>query len=162
MKMKLNIIYHCKLLIALLIIASCSVNNQTDLLSVDVEYLNNQIQLRPAKYLNSYNTKDSITLELKYNSTNRIVFPRNFNLRYFEKRKSEWVEINEKNVERYPLNEVIFSPEDSNSLVHIINAFPEILIPTKKCHLRIYVSGVMDTSEGPVDVAAFTDVYLSP
>jgi hypothetical protein len=148
--------------LSLIFLASCNVGTKLDPVSFDSGYVNNQILLRPADYLNSFNTDDSITLELKYNSTNLISFPRNFNLKYFEKTKNGWVELEEKPVERYPSSEIVFSPDSSSPLVLVLSAYPSIKDQSKKVHLRIYVFGKMETEEGLVDVAAYTDVYLVP
>jgi hypothetical protein len=91
-----------------------------------------------------------------------ISFPRNFNLKYFEKTKNGWVELEEKPVERYPSSEIVFSPDSSSPLVLVLSAYPSIKDQSKKVHLRIYVFGKMETEEGLVDVAAYTDVYLVP
>lgn len=151
-----------QILFSLILLTSCNKPPLIDPVSIDSENINNQILLRAAKDLNTFTTGDSITLELKYNSINRISFPRNFNLKYFEKMENEWIELPEKPVERYPADDIVFSADSSSPTVQILSAYPSITDQTRKFHLRIYVIGSMETEEGSVNVAAYTDVYLYP
>ncbi len=143
------------------ILVSCTSSRQPPV-PLDEKYVNQQILLRAAPYANTFTTDDSITIEMKYNSTNEIVFPRDYNLRLFENTKDGWVEIYEKPTERYPSDDIVLSPHKLMPLATIVFVSPDFQNFDRKYKLRIYVFGVMKEEGEIVEVAAYTDVVLHP
>lgn len=140
---------------------SCNSNEQ-NLINIDSSHINNEILIRVADFANTFKTKDSIFLELKYNSINDITFPNNYNLRIFYKNDNNWIEINEKPTQRFPEGDILFSPNVSMPIVESVVVFPALPNSFENYVLRIYVIGSMNTEQGDIDVAAYTDVKLSP
>ncbi len=152
----------CDILIGLFLLTSCASSERPPTINVDSKYINQQILLRAPKYANTYKTKDVITLELKYNSNNEIIFPNNYNLRIFEETINGWTEIKERPTERIPSGDVVFSPEKYMPAVEIVFLHPELPNPNEESFLRIYVIGKMKEGDEIIDVAAYTTIVLSP
>jgi len=145
-------------------ITSCSViNNGPDKPPIvfDSAYLNQQIRLVAIKQLSAFQTKYPVAVHLEYVSSNKIVFPSNYNLRIFIQKDSQWLEIKEKPAIR-PKDKVILSPSIPISYEQIIMFSPALDDLTKVYFMRIYVFGDMTMSEGTKQVAAFVDFVLSP
>jgi hypothetical protein len=142
------------------VLVSCASSWQPPV-TLDEKYVNQQILLRTSKH-NTFTTNDSILLEMKYNSTNEIVFPRDYNLRLFENTKDGWVEIYEKPVTRNPPDDIVLSPNKYISFIQAIFVFPDLPNYDRKYKLRIYVFGEMKEEGEIVEVAAYTDVVLHP
>ena len=150
------------LLAACLFVISCAPKEKR-LIDVDPAYTNKQILLRTASFLNTYKTKDPIFLELKYNDTNEIVFPTNYNLRIFYKiDNNEWIEINEKPTRRFPEGDIVFSPNKQMPIAEAVVVYPDLPNLVDNYILRIYVIGDMATDQGTNKVAAFTEMKLIP
>lgn len=160
MKASFHLIFPIILLQILL--ASCSSLDSTPPVSFEEGYVNQQILLRAPDFSNTFRTTDVISLELKYNSTNEITFPNNYNLRIFQRTNGEWIELYEKPTERLPAGDVVFSPTKEMPAVHVIYLYPDLQEPSPKYQLRIYVIGEMRTKEGIKKVAAYTDITLHP
>ena len=148
--------------ICLMLMVSCKTSVEASPVLVDERYLNKQILLRAPSYSNTFKTEDQISLELKYNSSDEIVFPNNYNLRIFERTSDTWVEIKERPRERYPLGDVVFSATKYMPPVQVIFLMPDLTSLGQKHQLRIYVFGNMKIGDDIVKAAAFTDVTLSP
>lgn len=149
-------------LILIQLLVSCSNLDGHAPLSFDDAYLNQQILLRVGSFVNTFKTGDRISLELKYNSYNEIVFPNNFNLKIFERANETWVEIPEKPITRLPTGDVVFSPNKEMPAVYVIYLSPDLKNINTNYQLRIYVIGNMKTNEGIKEVAAYTDIELHP
>jgi len=149
-------------LIASILVTSCSSSELPSPISIDNEYLNHQIFVRAPSDSNTFNTQDVIYLEIKYNSTNKIVFPNNYNLRIFENTLKKWIEIKEKPMTRIPAGDIILSPEKMLPAVQGVYVSPALPDPGKKYSLRIYVIGQMEANGQSISVAAYTDVILRP
>ena len=150
------------LLLLHIALPSCSTTNPGHPISVDEGFLNKQILIRAPGYANKFKTTESLVLELKYNSYNEIVFPRNYNLRIFEYSGDEWVEIKEKPTQRFPDEDIIFSPDKYMPAVEVVGLFPDLPDIFREYKLRIYVTGKMKTDDGDQDVTAYVDVVLTP
>ncbi|MBL8099017.1 MAG: hypothetical protein JNK81_07530 [Anaerolineales bacterium] len=149
--------------LAMFVIVLISCNSQEqNLINVEPSYINNEILIRVASFANTFKTKDPIFLELKYNSTNDITFPNNYNLKIFYKTKNEWVEINEEPTQRFPEGDILFSPNITMPIVESVVVYPALPSLFENYVLRIYVIGKMSTEQGEKDVAAYTEVNLSP
>ncbi len=163
--MKRKLFFLNLLLISTLLIG-CSTNNslaETHPIDFDANYLNQQIELIAIKELNSFNTRDAVTVLLNYNTTDRIIFPENYNLRLFVLQNNEWVEIFEVPVDVYPKGNIVLSPEDPSSYGRMVMFIPNTPNKEKKYHLRIYVFGELQTVGSETKtVSAFTDVKLIP
>ena len=144
------------------LLTSCNGSEDVSPVSIGEDYVNQQILIRVPDYSNTLKTADPISLELKYNSNNRIVFPNDYNLRVFERTSDEWIEIKQKPVERYPTDDIVLAPDREISIVQIVVVFPEIPNLEEKHLLRIYVFGDMEVNGDVVEVAAYTDVRLNP
>jgi hypothetical protein len=160
--MKITIQTISLLILFQVFLVSCSSSDDNPPLSFENKYINQQILLRAPDYSNTFSITDPISLELKYNSTNEIVFPNNYNLKIFEKTADGWVEVKEKPTERYPPDDIVLSPTKYMPAVQVVPLFPDLLNPFVKHELRIYVIGNMKTGDGIKEVAAYTDVILHP
>jgi hypothetical protein len=149
------------LLLLLLVLISCSTTNADHPIPIEEGLLNNQILIRAPGYSNSFKTTEPLNLELKYYSNNEIVFQNNYNLRIFQFISSKWIEIKEKPTERFPIGEVIFSPNKYMPAVEVVTLFPDLPDFNKEYQLRIYVTGVMKTNVENKDVSAYVDVMLT-
>jgi hypothetical protein len=143
-------------------LAGCASNDLPSPVDIPNEFVNQQILLRVSPYGNTYKTTDTVTLELKYVSTNVIIFPRNFNLKIFEYIDDQWVTINEKPTERVPQEDIVLAPYKEIPVVTAVSLYPDILDIWKSHKLRIYVVGEMQTDAGVQDVAAYTEIILNP
>jgi hypothetical protein len=150
------------LLLSQIILLSCSTANPKHPIPTEAGFLNKQILIRAPSYANKFKTTETLVLELKYNSTNVIVFPRNYNLRIFEYSGDEWVEIKEKPTERFPNGDIILLPDKYMPIVHVVGVFPDLPDVFREYKLRIYVTGGMKTDDGNHDVSAYVDVVLTP
>lgn len=159
MKKKISIFCIC---IWLMLLTSCVVDEKKAPISIDDKYVNQQIIIRAPSYANTFKTKDFITLELKYNSNNVIVFPNNYNVRIFEEMTDAWVEIKEKPTERIPSGEIVLSPEKYLPAVQVVAFFPDLPKQDRAYSLRVYVIGQMKEKGEIKDVAAFTHIDLNP
>ena len=135
---------------------------EKSLVEIDSSFTNNQIVLRTAPFTNTFKTNEPIFLELEYNSSNKIVFPNNYNLRIFYQNQKEWMEISEKTTQRYPKGDVVFSPDIHIPIAEAISVHPNLPGLLERYTLRIYVIGDMYGESGINQVAAFVDVELSP
>lgn len=163
--MKRNLFFLNLLLISILL-AGCATSNNlvnTDPIDFDANYLNQQIGLVAIKELSSFDTRNPITILLNYNTTNRIIFSENYDLRLFVFQYNEWTEISEIPMDRYPKGDIVLSPDDPSSYSQMVTFIPNIPDKEKKYHLRIYVFGELQTAGGETKtVSAFTDVLLTP
>ena len=144
------------------LITSCKANEIHPLVNIPNEFVNQQINIRVAGYSTTYKNTDPISLELKYNSNDVIVFPNNYNLKIFELSNGNWVEIQEKPTERLPQDDIVLAPNKTLPAVHVVVLFPNIVDMNKTHKLRIYVIGEMQTDDGNQNVAAYTDITLGP
>lgn len=149
-------------LLGLLLLVSCTPSEESALVPIEESYVNTQILLRAPSYSNTFRTQDPINLELKYNTSYEITFPNNYNLRIFENNSGKWVEIKEKPTERYPLGDVVLSPDKEMPAVQVVVLFPDLPFLERGYSLRIYVIGDMKANGEIVEVAAYTDVMLRP
>jgi hypothetical protein len=150
------------LLLLHIILLSCSTASPKHPIPTEEGFLNKQILIRAPSYANKFKTTETLVLELKYNSTNVIVFPRNYNLRIFEYSGDDWVEIKEKPTQRFPDEDIIFSPDKYIPAVQVVGLFPDLPDIFREYKLRIYLTGKMKTDDGDQDVTAFVDVVLTP
>jgi hypothetical protein len=150
------------LLIVFLFLTSCSPAEPPTPIDIEPDYVNQQILIRAPAYANSFSPKDPIILELKYNSENEIIFPNNYNLKIFKNADGKWIEIEEKPIERYPHGNIVLSPENTMQVVYALGAHPKLLFFSEEYSLRIYVVGEMKVNGEVLQVAAYTDVMLSP
>ena len=127
----------------------------------DSAYLNQQIRLIAPQGLNSYKIGDLVGILLEYDTSNKIVFPNNYNLRLFTLIDNQWIEIWEKPTERLP-DKIVLSPETSSSYNQIIGFIPSINDRTKIYNIRLYIFGDMLTPDGVKKVAGFVDFILTP
>lgn len=146
----------------LLFIASCKTKEIPSPVNIENEFVNQQIKIRFDNYSNTFKTSDPISLELKYNSSNVIVFPNNYNLKIFEFSNDNWLEIQEKPTVRLPGGDVVFDPNIMLPAVEMIFVSPHIKDLSQSHKLRIYVIGEMQTGNGNQNVAAYVDVLLKP
>lgn len=145
-----------------LLISSCTTPKLNDPIQTEGEYVNRQIQIRAPAYANKFNTRDVVILELRYNSTNEIVFHDDYGLRIFEKVGDGWIEIKQKPTDRVPSGDIILSPRKEISAVQVVMLFPDLPDLERKYLVRIYVIGQMNSDGGKVEVVAFTDIVLQP
>lgn len=127
----------------------------------DAAFLNQQIRLVAMRELGSFRTGDDQAVLLEYNTTNKIVFPNDYNLRIFIQQNGQWIEIKEKPTIR-PEKQVILSPNIPTSYGHIVGFWPQLDDLTKMYNMRLYVFGEMETPDGTKQVAAFVDFVLTP
>ena len=149
-------------LLGFVLISSCTPSETNSPIPTDEEYVNRQILIRAPDYANKFDTRDFIMLELKYNTTNEIVFPNNYGLKIFEKTADGWVEIKEQPTERVPPGDIIFSPLKEMPAVPVVMVFPDLPDLGQKYSLRIYVIGQMSSNGQTIEVVAFTDIVLNP
>jgi hypothetical protein len=109
---------------------------------------------------NTFETVNPVVLLIQSSSNNKIVFPNNFNVRIFQKEDDYWTEIKEKATDRLPKDDIVFSPE--TEFRKIFAVFPDLGDYTHNVQLRIYVIGDMQSEQGTIKVAAYTDVTLHP
>jgi len=152
----------CSFFISFYLLSSCTTSERSSPLELDLAYVNKQILLRAPNYSNRFRSNDPVNLELKYNTNYEVVFPNDYNLRIFEYLSGKWMEIKEQPTERYPLGDIILSPEKSSPIVHMLAAFPDLPFLGRKYSLRIYVFGDMKVKSTIVKVVAYTDVVLNP
>ena len=155
------IVLSCPILLALTLLTSCA-SEKNNPISINEKYVNQQILLRAPNYANTFRTRDSHTLELKYNSDNEIVFPNNYNLRIFENTSTGWVEIKEKPTERIPPGDIVLSPTKELPAVQIVILFPDLPSLEREYSLRIYVIGQMEVHGETEQVIACTQIVLYP
>lgn len=150
----------CWLLLCQVVIAACSSSENNPPLDFEEGYVNQQILLSAPDLFNTFNTKGPIHLEITSTSSYEIVLPNNLNLRIFERKAGDWIEVLELPTTRLPAGDVIFSPIKKTR--EITSASPNLPDPTRKYRLRIYVSGHMKTNDGIKQVAAYVDITLHP
>ena len=146
----------------LLFLVGCKATDIPAPINISNEFVNQQVKIRVASYSNTFKNSDPISLELKYESNNVIVFPNNYNLKIFELNNGQWVEIQEKPTDRYPSDNIILAPDKMLPAVQVVVLFPEIKDTSKPHTLRIYVFGEMQTNSGNQKIAAYADIRLSP
>jgi hypothetical protein len=149
-------------LLGIVLIPSCTVANVNNPIKIEKEYVNQQILIRAPAYVNKFNTRDVVVLELKYNSTNEIVFSNDYGLRIFEKTADGWTEVKEMPTETFPPDDIILSPSKEMPAVQSVMFFPDLPDFGRKYSLRIYVIGLMSSNGEEIEVAAFTDIELHP
>lgn len=142
-------------------IISCGFKEE-NLVNIESSYTNQQILLKVAGILNSFKTDDPIFLELYYNTSKEIIFPSNYNLRIFYKNSDEWIEIKEKPTQRFPGEDIVFSPTQPMSYAESVVLAPDLPNKLEKYHLRIYVVGNMNEEGKIIQVTAYTEIELSP
>jgi hypothetical protein len=98
-------------------------------------------------------------LEINSFSSNEIVFPNDYNLRIFQRKDRDWIEIPETPTTRLPTGDIVLSPKKVRETTYVM---PNLRDYTKRYQLRIYVIGDMKTDEGIKQVAAYVDLELSP
>jgi hypothetical protein len=150
------------LFILLFVLCSCKSSRINSPISTEKQYTNNQILLNVTNFGNTFKNSDPVMLELKYNSTNTITFPNNYNLRVFELVDNQWIEIGESPTDRYPSGEIVLSPNLAMPFAHAVVFFPNINGSNQSHHLRVYVFGTMETDKEFTEVTAFTDLTLRP
>ncbi len=149
-------------LLGIVLIPSCTVADVNNPIPIEEEYVNQQILIRAPAYVNKFNTRDAVILELKYNSTNEIVFPNDYGLRIFEKTADGWTEIKEIPTETFPPDDIILSPLKEMPAVQTVMFFPNLPDLGRKYSLRIYVIGQMNSNGKKIEIAAFVDIVLQP
>ncbi len=152
------------ILLASLILVSCSPSgiNQIDPpVEFDQAYLNQQIKLTIVKELSAFKTNQDVAVLLEYDTPNEVTFPSDYNLRIFILQDSSWVEIKEKPTIR-PDDPIVLSSNNPSSHGQIVGFWPQLPDTTKTYNIRIYIFGNMKTNQGTKQVAAYTDLILSP
>jgi hypothetical protein len=144
------------------ILVACNPSGINDPISFDQNLINQQILLRAPSFGNTFTTKDSVLLELKYNSVYEITFPKDFNIRIFQKTKKGWTEIYEIPTTRISPDEIVFSPQTNTMFVQPIYFHANLPDLQQKYLIRVYVFGQMKTQEENKEVAAYIDVSLHP
>jgi hypothetical protein len=150
------------LLVVAILLSACGLGQIDDPIEFDKEFLNNQVLLRAPAYSNTFKTKGTIALELKYNSNHRIMFANNFNIKIFRNISNHWTEIKEKPATRIPSDVIVFSPEKAMPAVQVVMFSPDLPQPDEKYFLRVYVVGLMEANGTTKNVAAYTDIILNP
>jgi hypothetical protein len=149
-------------LLCLVLTSSCTPSEVGSPIPENEKYVNQQILLRAPTSINTFGTRDVVVLELKYNSTNEIVFPNNYGLRIFEKTADGWMEIKEIPTETFPPDDIILSPLKEMPAVQSVMFFPDLPDLERKYSLRIYAIGQMSSNGQTIEVMAFTDIVLRP
>lgn len=158
--MKINRLLFC----SFLLIVSCSFKQPVLLeppIDFDAEFLNRQIYLFTVEQVFPYKTDSGLTLILRYNTSNRIVFPKDFNLRIFALGDEKWIELKEWPTVRN-WDQIVLTPEDPSSSFRMVSFSPFFPNPRSKYNLRVYVFGDMTTENGIMKVGAFIDFVVSP
>lgn len=151
------------ILSCLFVLVSCNTSKLDAPINLEEKYTNKQILIRAPEYANTFNTKDPVLLELKYNSNKTITFPSNYNVKAFEESKDGWIEIDEKPVISNLPDKIVLSPHIELPLVQVVSFFPNLPNINRKYKLRIFVIGEMiEEGETTVQVSAYTDVVLRP
>jgi hypothetical protein len=145
-----------------LFIVSCKAKEIPPPVNIPTEFVNQQIIVRLDQYLNTFKITDPVSLELKYNSSNKIVFPNNYNLKIYEFSNNAWLEVQEKPTVRLPEGELVFAPNIAMPAVETIFVSPKISDLSKLHRMRIYVIGEMQIESGSQNVAAYVDFELKP
>jgi hypothetical protein len=145
-----------------LFVASCTAKSFPPPVNIADEYVNQQIRIRVAPYSNTLKTSDPVSLELKYNSNNTIVFPNNYNLKIFERSKDKWLEVKEEPTVRLPEGDITLAPNIMLPAVEVIFVSPDLKDLSRSYQLRIYVIGEMQTDNGKQNVAAYVEFELKP
>jgi hypothetical protein len=146
------------------VVTSCSVNSQSPdkpPIDFDAAYMNHQIRLVVVNELSAFKTDSDVALLLEYHTTNKIVFPSDYNLKLFIQQDDEWVVVKEKPTIR-PDAPVVLSPNIPSSYGHIVGFWPQLDDLNKTYRMRAYVFGDMETKEGIHQVATFADFILTP
>jgi hypothetical protein len=150
----------CWILLCQVLLAGCSANPPLDF---EDGYVNQQVMLSAPVLYNTFSTNTKqypIYLEIRTTSKDEIVLPNNLNLRIFERKSGDWIEIPELPMTREPVGNVILS--STKQFIETTAAVPMLPDPTQKYRLLIYVSGNMKTEKGNKQVAAFVDITLHP
>ena len=150
----------CWLLLCQVLLAACSGFADNQPLDFEEGYVNQQISLSAPGNFNTFNTQDPIYLEIRTTSSNEIVLPNNLNLRIFERKSGDWIDIPEMPTTRLPAGDVILS--SMKKFRETTSTAPLLPDPTRKYRLRIYVSGDIKAEEGIKQVAAYVDIRLHP
>lgn len=153
----------CWLLLCQVFLAACSSAEDNPPLDFGEGYVNQQIVLSAPGLFNTFTTnttKFPIYLEIRTTSSDEIVLPNNLNLRIFERKSGDWLEILELPMTRSPDGDVILS--STKKFMQSTTTVPMLPDPSRKYRLRIYVSGDMKTEEGTKQVAAYVDITLHP
>jgi hypothetical protein len=129
---------------------------------VDDTHTNREILLRAPQFANTFRTRDAITLELRYNSDEVIVFQNNYDLRVFSQENGKWREIGEEPTQRFPSGEIVLTPTGAMPAVFDVILWAAVEDYDKPYALRIYVLGSMRSEESSEPVAAYVDVNLHP
>jgi len=151
------------LLLCQVLLAACSSFADNPPLDFEDGYVNQQIMLSAPVLYNTFSTNTgpcSIWIEISTTSSNKIVLPNNLNLRIFERKSGDWIEIPEMPTTRLPAGDVILS--STKKFIQTTSTSFLLPDPTRKYRLRIYVSGNMETEEGIKQVSAYVDITLHP
>jgi hypothetical protein len=148
------------LLLWQVLLVACSSVEHNPPIDFEEAYINQQILLSTPAHFNAFNTKDPIYLEIRSTSNYEITLPNKLNVRVFQRKAGDWIEIGEWPTTRLPPGDVVFAP--NKKLRQTITVAPALGNNTQRSNLRIYVSGDMHTDEGTKQVAAYVDVTLHP
>jgi hypothetical protein len=124
-------------------------------------YLNKQIHLIVVDEIWPLKTDAPLDILLESNTTNKIVFPSNYNLRIFYHENGKWIEIPERPTTTF-FDQVVMTPEEPLSYQQIVGFWPQYPDPNQAYYLRVYVFGDMTTPDGTQEVAAFVDFVVTP
>jgi len=147
-------------LLCQVLLSGCSANPPLDF---EDGYVNQQIVLSAPVLYNKFSTNTRqypVDLEIRTTSKDEVVLPNNLNLRIFERKSGDWIEIPELPMTREPAGNVILS--STKQFIETTATVPLVQDPKRKYQLRIYVSGEMKTEEGTKQVAAYVDITLHP
>jgi hypothetical protein len=145
----------------LIFFSGCSAAPPPPPLNFKDDALNNQIMLSALPEHNSFQTGQTLFINIAFNTQNQIVFPNNYNLRLFIEDGEEWREIQEQPRIRLPEGDFVFSPLTSHRFpgFYVKPILPDL---RSKYKLRIYISGEMESDNGAETVASFIDISLRP
>ena len=147
-----------------LILTSCSslaVKQIDSPMEFNQAHLNQEIRLVMVKGLSAFKTNQDVAVLLEYDTVNEVIFPSDYNLRIFIQHDGGWIEIKEKPTIR-PNDPVILSPKIPSSHGQLVGFWPQLPDIKKTYNLRVYIFGDMKTKEGTEQVAAYTDIILTP
>lgn len=151
-----------QILIYLPLLISCAKLDDSHPIKVEEGFVNQQILIVAPDFLNTFNVKDSVYLEIKYLTNNEITFSNNYNLRMFSKIRENWVEIYEIPTERLPAGDIVLSPDKVMPAVLALFVVPDLPDLSQRYELRIYIMGNMKINDAVRQVFAYVDVALSP
>lgn len=149
------------LLLSVSMIAFWGTSSAPPPIEFDQVNLNQQITLDVVEELNTFESGESIFVFVYFNVKDlnaEIVFPNHSNRKMFIKDGKDWVEVFEKPTTYLYENVILNRTKCRNALV----LDPKLPDLRKPYYLRVYVFGDMTTDEGTIQVAAYTDIMLTP